>query len=120
MARDIMEKFIFSRKTSSSLRKTSANSEIIPPTNLIPFHLPPSPQKDPNMHYSKSAHEKPTTSTVTHVLPAPHHSSFIIHHFTSPPGKYSNKKTSYSSRKWHAPFLNTQKNAIFIEFTRGK
>jgi hypothetical protein len=71
------------------------------------------------MQNSKSAHEKPTASTVTHVLPAPHHSSLIIHHFTSPPGKKSDKKTAYSSGKRHTPSLNTQKNAIFIEFTRG-
>jgi hypothetical protein len=72
------------------------------------------------MQNQKSTHEKPTASTVTHTLPAPHHSSFIIHHFTPPPGKYSDHKTSYSSEKRHAPFLNTQKNAVFIEFTRGK
>jgi hypothetical protein len=48
-------------------------------------------------------------------------SLFTLHSpFSSPPGKYSDKKTSYSSGKQHAPFLNTQKNAIFIEFTRGK
>jgi hypothetical protein len=68
------------------------------------------------MHYSKTAHEKPTASTVTHVSTAPHHSPIAIS--PHPPEKSPIKKP-HIPRENAMPLSSSLKKTQFSSDSQG-